>query len=181
MILPGTECQVGLPPAIQGHAGGMTDLPLGTAEGGGGGVPQAHRPEVYNARKLRKEMSLPEVQLWQRLRGGKAGLKFRRQHPIGPYIVDFYCRAAALAIEVDGEAHNRSDRPARDERRDTFLKENGVDVLHVAAARILKDPDAAAEAIVAYAARPLHHPSDGPPPRSGEERHAAARARVEQT
>ena len=141
----------------------------GTSEAGGGGVPQAHRPEVYTARKLRRDMSLPEVQLWQRLRGGKAGLKFRRQHPIGPYIVDFYCREAALAIEVDGEGHNRGDRPQRDERRDAFLKDNGLRVLHVAAARILHDPDGTADAIVASAARPLHHPSDGPPPRSGEE------------
>lgn len=131
-------------------------------------MPAAHRPEVYTARKLRKAMSLPEVQLWQRLRGGKAGLKFRRQHPIGPYIVDFYFREAALAIEVDGEVHNRADHPVRDGRRDAFLKQNGLRVLHVAAARILKDPDGAAEAIAAYAARPLHHPADGPPPRTGE-------------
>ena len=149
----------------------------GTAEGGRGGVPQAHRPEVYTARKLRKEMSLPEVQLWQRLRGGKAGLKFRRQHPVGPYIVDFYCREAALAIEVDGEGHNRGERPRRDERRDAFLRENGLGVLHVAAARILKDPDDAADAIVAYTARPLYHPSDGPPPRAGEERMDRAASR----
>jgi very-short-patch-repair endonuclease len=141
----------------------------GTSEAGGGGAPQAHRPEVYTARKLRKQMSLPEVQLWQRLRGSKAGLKFRRQHPVGPYIVDFYCREAALAIEVDGEGHNRGERPPRDKRRDAFLKENGLRVLHVAAARIPKDPDAAAEAIAVYAARPLHHPSDGPPPRAGED------------
>ncbi len=144
----------------------------GTAEGGGGGGPQAHRPEVYTARKLRREMSLPEVQLWQRLRGGKVGLKFRRQHPIGPYIVDFYCREPGLAVEVDGEGHNRGGRPQRDERRDAFLTENGLRVLHVAAARILKDPDDAAEAIAAYAACPLHHlpeEANGPPPRAGED------------
>ncbi|MFC3579091.1 endonuclease domain-containing protein [Sphingomonas hylomeconis] len=117
-------------------------------------------------------MSLPEVQLWQRLRGGKVGLKFRRQHPIGPYIVDFYCREPGLAVEVDGEGHNRGGRPQRDERRDAFLTENGLRVLHVAAARILKDPDDAAEAIAAYAACPLHHlpeEANGPPPRAGED------------
>ncbi|MES2058981.1 MAG: endonuclease domain-containing protein [Pseudomonadota bacterium] len=133
-------------------------------------MPGALRPEVAIARKLRKEMSLPEVLLWQRLRGKKAGLKFRRQHPVGPYVIDFYCRESALAIEIDGEAHNRGDRPQRDERRDAFLKENGLKVLHVAAARILKDPDAAAEAIAAYAAPPLHQPSAGSPPRIGEEK-----------
>ncbi|MGH6617080.1 endonuclease domain-containing protein [Sphingomonas sp.] len=133
-------------------------------------MPRALRPEVSIARKLRKEMSLPEVLLWQRLRGQKSGLKFRRQHPVGPYVIDFYCRESALAIEIDGEAHNRDDRPQRDERRDAFLQENGLSILHVAAARILKDPDAAAEAIAAYAARPLHQPSAGPPPRIGEEK-----------
>jgi len=117
-------------------------------------------------------MSLPEVILWQRLRAKKTGLKFRRQHPVGPYVIDFYCRETRLAIEIDGEGHNRGDRPARDGRRDAFLTENGFRVLHVAAARILKDPDAAAEAIAAYAARPLHHlpeEANGPPPRSRED------------
>ncbi len=144
----------------------------GTSVAGGGGVPGALRPEVALARKLRKEMSLPETLLWQRLRGKKAGLKFRRQHPAGPYVIDFFCPEASLAIEIDGEGHNRGDRPQRDETRDAFLTENGFNVLHVAAARILKDPDAAAEAIAAYAARPLHHlpeEANGPPPRTGEE------------
>ncbi|HEX8527090.1 endonuclease domain-containing protein [Allosphingosinicella sp.] len=62
-------------------------------------------------------MSLPEVLLWQQLRGEPAGLKFRRQHPTGPYDIDFYCSDARLAIEVDGEGHNRGDRPARDMAR----------------------------------------------------------------
>ncbi|WP_457311832.1 endonuclease domain-containing protein [Sphingomonas sp. UYAg733] len=134
-------------------------------------MPHTLRPEVALARKLRKEMSLPEAMLWRRLRGQKSGLKFRRQHPVGPYVIDFYCREAALAIEVDGGGHNRGERPQRDERRDAFLQENGLNVLHVAAARILKDPDAAAEAIAVYAARPLHHlpeEANGPPPRAGE-------------
>ncbi|MES2452274.1 MAG: DUF559 domain-containing protein [Pseudomonadota bacterium] len=51
------------------------------------------RPEVSIARKLRREMGLPEVQLRQRLRGRVGRFKFRRQHPIGPYIADFYCRS----------------------------------------------------------------------------------------
>ncbi|WEJ99248.1 MAG: endonuclease domain-containing protein [Candidatus Sphingomonas phytovorans] len=127
------------------------------------------RPEVSIARVLRREMSLPEVQLWQRLRRRVGRFKFRRQHPIGPYIVDFYCREASLVIEIDGEVHSRGDRAVRDELRDRFLRDNGLCVLHVAAARILYDPDAAAEAIVAYAARPLHHAPHGPPPRSGED------------
>jgi len=114
-------------------------------------------------------MPLPEVMLWQAIRGGKTGAKFRRQHPIGPYIVDFYCRAAGLVVEVDGEAHNRADRPALDRVREQFLEENGYRVLRIAAADILRDLEGAVALIVALVASPLHHASHGPPPRSGEE------------
>jgi very-short-patch-repair endonuclease len=141
----------------------------GTAEGGGGGVRQLLRPEVSIARKLRREMSLPEVLLWQQLRGGATGIKFRRQHPIGRYVVDFYCRDAALAIEIDGEAHQRGKQPQGDMLRDQFLQQNGIGVLRIAAADVLCDAAAVAAAIVAYAARPLHQPAAGPPPRSGED------------
>jgi very-short-patch-repair endonuclease len=59
------------------------------------------------ARALRDDMSLPEIVLWQVLRKrGLSGLRFRRQHPVGPYILDFYCPAARLAIEVEGLAHD---------------------------------------------------------------------------
>lgn len=136
-------------------------------------MPRALRPEVATARRLRRDMSLPEVLLWQRLKGKQTGLKFRKQHPFGPYAIDFCCLEIRLAIEVDGEAHDRGDRPARDQRRDAFLRENGWHVLHVAANRILADPEAAADAIAAYAARPLHHSpeeANGPPPRAGEDR-----------
>ena len=52
------------------------------------------------ARTLRRKMTLPEVLLWQELRGGRLnGLHFRRQHPVGPYILDFFCAAARLAVE----------------------------------------------------------------------------------
>ena len=63
------------------------------------------------AQSLRREMSLPELLLWQALRRHGAGFKWRKQHPAGPYIVDFYCDALKLCIEVDGEAHDRGERP----------------------------------------------------------------------
>ena len=59
------------------------------------------------ARELRRTMSLPEVVLWQALRKRRlAGLRVRRQHPMGPYILDFYYPSARLALEVDGQAHD---------------------------------------------------------------------------
>ena len=141
------------------------------AKHGGGGSPPSRRPETYTARKLRREMSLPEVLLWQRLRGSQLGVKFRRQHPIGSYITDFYCSSLRLVIEVDGDAHNMGDRPARDVSRDTFLKENGYKVLRIAASDILKDMDAVVASIAAITESPLHHQplAGGPPPRAGEE------------
>jgi len=60
-----------------------------------------------NARRFRRELSLPEKLLWVRIR--RSELNFRRQHPIGEYVLDFYCPAAKLAIEVDGAAHDFGD------------------------------------------------------------------------
>ncbi|WP_425517171.1 endonuclease domain-containing protein [Sphingomonas yunnanensis] len=138
---------------------------------GGGGSPRALRPESATARRLRREMSLPEVLLGQRVRGAAAGVKFRRQHPVGPYVADFYCAATHTVEEVDGKAHGRGERPERDVSRDAFLRGHGYRVLHVPAAEILRDADAAADAIAAFAATPLHRPAapGGPPPRAGED------------
>ena len=77
-----------------------------------------------HARRLRRELSLPEKLLWVRLRG--AEVRFRRQHPLGPYVLDFYCAAAKLAIEVDGAAHDFGDRPRRDDIRIKWLERQGI-------------------------------------------------------
>jgi len=140
--------------------------------GGGGGGSPLRRPTVYTARKLRRTMSLPEALLWQRLRGSPGGVAFRKQHPIDPYVADFYCSAAKLVIELDGIAHDRGERPRRDEKRDAFLRGRGYRLVRIPAAEVLRDPDAVAESIVAYAvANPLHRPAapDGSPPRPGED------------
>ncbi|WP_254602021.1 endonuclease domain-containing protein [Sphingomonas bacterium] len=139
------------------------------AQHGGGGSPPLRRPEVVTARALRKKMSLPEVMLWERLRGGRAGAKARRQHPIGPYVVDFCFGSSRLIVEIDGEAHNRANRPARDILRDQFLNENGYRVARFAAADVLRDADAVAASIASIVAGPLHQPAAGPPPRAGED------------
>src|SRR5687768_3280166 len=89
---------------------------------------------VEKARTLRRAMTRPEARLWQFLRTRPAGLKFRRQHPVGPYVLDFYCPQARLAIEVDGVAHDMGDMPVRDERCDAWLKERGLRILRIPAA-----------------------------------------------
>ncbi|ATP20662.1 MULTISPECIES: endonuclease domain-containing protein [Sphingobium] len=107
--------------------------------------------QANRARQLRKAMSKPEVLLWQILRQRPQGLKFRRQHPSGPYVADFYCHEARLVIEVDGEAHARGDAPMRDEQRDCWFAERGLSVLRLPAAAIMNDRDNAVAAILARA------------------------------
>jgi very-short-patch-repair endonuclease len=124
---------------------------------------------VTRARELRKSMSLPEVRLWQQLRQRPGGMKFRRQHPIGPYVVDFCCLSPKLAVEIDGFAHDTKIRASRDGIRTKFLEENGYAVLRVSAKQALADVTGTVEAILARVARPLHHPAGGPPPRAGED------------
>jgi len=87
-------------------------------------------------------MTPPEVLLWQELRKRPGGLKFRRQHPAGRYVLDFFCARRRLAIEVDGEAHACGDRPERDVERDRWLEGQGVHVLRVPASEVLRDLDA---------------------------------------
>jgi very-short-patch-repair endonuclease len=114
-------------------------------------------------------MSLPEVLLWQQLRKRPAGLKFRRQFPIGPITVDFACLERRLMIEIDGEGHNFGGRPRRDAARDAILGREGFIVLLIGARDVLKDLDAVLGFIVARCAEvgPLHHDAArrGPPPR----------------
>jgi very-short-patch-repair endonuclease len=103
---------------------------------------------LKHARRLRREMTLPEVLLWQHLRKQPMGVKFRKQHPVGDYVVDFYCAAKRVAIEIDGKVHDHGDRPQRDDVRDARLRAMGLIVLHFSAADVLRDVETAADSIV---------------------------------
>lgn len=110
-----------------------------------------HTPQALrSARALRREMSLPEVLLWRELRLRPMGVKYRRQHPLGPYVLDFYCAGARLAIEVDGMAHDMGDRPERDARRAAWLAGQGVTLLRIAAVDVLRDAASAAQAVARH-------------------------------
>lgn len=142
------------------------------------------RDTLKRARKLRSEMSLPEMMLWRVLRQRPEGYKFRRQHPAGIYILDFYCPAVRLAIEVDGEAHDGDVAEKRHAARSNFLKSQHVATLRVPATAIMTNLEAAVARIVEVCKEramkiierqgkttvPLHHPADGSPPRPGEDR-----------
>ncbi len=111
---------------------------------------------ISNAQRLRRTLSVPETRLWVRLRGRAPDKPvFRRQHPIGPYVLDFYCAKARLAIEVDGVSHDMGTRPQRDLRRDAWLEARGVTVARIAARDLMGSIDEAADAIVRMAAERL--------------------------
>lgn len=103
---------------------------------------------VRTARALRSQMSLPEVKLWLVLRGKPEGIRFRRQHPIGPYVLDFYCAKAMLAIEIDGIVHDMGNRPDRDLARDTWLEGQGIETIRIAAKDVLSDAESVADILV---------------------------------
>lgn len=79
------------------------------------------------ARALRKRMSPIEQRLWHALRGAQLGASFRRQHPVGPYVLDFYCARAGLAVELDGDEH--ANRAHRDSVRTEYLNQRGIHVI----------------------------------------------------
>jgi len=116
-------------------------------------------------------MTLPEAILWQRLRRGQLrSLLFRRQHPVGPYILDFYCSTARLAVEIDGMAHESAAQFRHDLSRDAWLTGQGIRVLRLAAADILRDENLEQVLLhIAQMAAPSTAFGGPPPPQAGEE------------
>ncbi len=104
------------------------------------------------ARAMRKAMSEPEVMLWSRLRGRSPDKPtFRRQHPFGSFILDFYCPAARLAIEVDGATHWDEAAQAKDATRDRWLARQGLRVHRLPAAEIYRDLTQVADGVLLLA------------------------------
>ena len=99
----------------------------------------AARDIVETARKLRRRLTPPEARLWVALRRGRLGIKFRRQHPIGRYVLDFYCAEVKLAVEVDGRGHEHPDQGRIDQVRTAWLATQGVRVVRLAAEDVRVD------------------------------------------
>jgi very-short-patch-repair endonuclease len=101
------------------------------------------------ARRLRRDASPVEVVLWEVLRGRRlADARFRRQYPCGPYILDFFCPEARLAVEVDGAQHAEPTAEAYDARRDTWLwDQRKIRVLRFSSAEVLNDMESVRNAI----------------------------------
>lgn len=100
------------------------------------------------SRTLRKNMTDAETLLWSRIRGKQLkGFQFYRQKIIGNYIVDFYCPASKLVIEVDGGQHYREEGKDKDHIRDNYMKKIGITVLRFSDRDVLKRIDTVMENI----------------------------------
>ncbi len=111
---------------------------------------ELHNRKALESRRkaLRNNPTPAEKALWNCLKGSKIkGRKFRRQHGIGPYIVDFYCPAKRLVIEVDGASHNASNAREYDAARQQFIEDCGMQVLRFKNERVMGHLDLVCEAI----------------------------------
>lgn len=102
-----------------------------------------------HARYLRSNMTDAERKLWRRLRYSSLGYRFRRQHPLGAYVVDFICLDRKLVIELDGGQHNMPPGIEHDARRTAWLNEAGYDVIRFWNTDVLTNIDGVLETILA--------------------------------
>jgi very-short-patch-repair endonuclease len=123
--------------------------------------PNVSKHMTSRARRLRQQASFPERLLWGKLREQACGgLKFRRQYPIGPYIVDFGCVPAGVVIELDGRSHD--EQAAYDVARQEYLQGLGWLVLRFSHDRLLQELDAVVTIIVSTCVERNEEPSPGP-------------------
>ena len=100
------------------------------------------KPKITFARHLRQDRTPGEKVLWRKIRERRFhGLKFRRQVPIGPYIVDFLCVEKNLIIEIDGDSHYGQGAQERDAKREAYLQVQGFDILRVGNRQVTQELD----------------------------------------
>jgi very-short-patch-repair endonuclease len=101
------------------------------------------------AKDLRRSQSTPEALLWKILRDRRMKVKFRRQMPIGAFIVDFVCVRQRLIVELDGPHHNDPEQKLNDARRELWLKQQSFRVLRITTDEMIGDPELATQKIIA--------------------------------
>lgn len=113
-------------------------------------------PLIFNrARELRSNMTDAETVLWGFLKTKPLGYKFRRQHPLGIYIADFFCYKQKLVIEADGPVHNNADVKMNDAERQRIIEAKGITVLRFRNEEILTQLETVIAKIEAWLAKPL--------------------------
>jgi adenine-specific DNA-methyltransferase len=119
-----------------------------------------YQDDLAKARSLRGRTTDAERSLWRSLRNRQlGGAKFRRQHPIGGYVVDFYCQEAYLAVELDGGQHVASDMNRQDERRTAELMSKGIRLLRFWDNEVLTNERGVLQKIAEAIANPSPPPS----------------------
>jgi len=116
--------------------------------GGEGVVRSTKKVQIFNRKKYKKQRrslrnnpTMPETLLWKHLRNSAIGYKFRRQHSIGNYIVDFYCPKVSVVIEVDGYVHGEEKQRQKDVWRQKYIENQGIHVVRYTNEQILFDID----------------------------------------
>ena len=134
-------------PSPRGRGGGLGER--GSGEGGrrwGASIVTRSPALMALARQLRRDQTDAERLLWRLLRNQRfCGLKFRRQHPIEPYVLDFYCHEERLGIELDGGQHAAPDTQRSDTARTAFLESEGITIVRFWNHEVLQDPEAVLE------------------------------------
>ena len=118
-----------------------------------------NHPVLKQRRKaLRNEATSAERELWMKLKQRSlGGYKFRRQHSVGPYILDFYCPEARLCVELDGESHLKENAIAYDKERSAYLSRLNIQVLRFLNTDVYENIDAVCENILGELGK-QHHP-----------------------
>jgi very-short-patch-repair endonuclease len=110
----------------------------------------AERTSIKRAKQLRRHLTDAETILWSRLRCGLNGYRFRRQHPIGPYVADFACALRRLVIEVDGDTHSTDEQIEHDRRRALYLSGRDWTIFRVANEDVFKRLDTVLDGILLH-------------------------------
>jgi very-short-patch-repair endonuclease len=98
--------------------------------------PRPSKEETERARELRRQSPRSQQRIWQEIRANRLGFKFRREFPLGPYTLDFYCHEALLCVEVDGDQHD----PQKDKDRDDALACLGIHTLRLSSRACAREP-----------------------------------------
>lgn len=115
-----------------------------------------HKPkyQIYNSKsqttfrqKLRNTPTATEQILWKTLKQSQLGVRFRRQHGVGKYVVDFYAPSIKLGIELDGDSHFQAGKQKRDEQRDKVIQSYGVKVLRFTDTQVLQELESVVQVI----------------------------------
>jgi very-short-patch-repair endonuclease len=115
--------------------------------------------EIVRARQFRKKETCAEKLMWRWLRARRFNAyKFRRQHPLDDYYLDFFCEEAELAIELDGSQHGYPDRQAHDARREEILKSRGIKVLRFWNSHLRRDAQSVRDTIFCELQKRAPHP-----------------------